>query len=107
MDIEFLQPLLTILKAHEFPPTTLRFNPTSNLLVSGSPDNTVRVVTIPISLGKQRTSSAIALSKYDSQNVDTYLTARSWVLFSIIFIVFLAVLCQIYGVPDQLKAVIS
>ena len=41
------QPLLTILKAHEFPPTTLRFNPSSNLLVSGSADNTVRIVTVP------------------------------------------------------------
>ena len=57
--IELPQPLLTILKAHEFPPTTLRFNPTSDLLVSGSPDNTVRIVTIPTSLGNQRTSLAL------------------------------------------------
>lgn len=41
------QPVVTILKAHEFPPTTLRFNPTSNLLISGSADNTVRIVTVP------------------------------------------------------------
>lgn len=46
-----IQPLLTILKAHDFPPTTLRFNTASNLLVSGSADNTVRVVTVPASLG--------------------------------------------------------
>ncbi|KAF9651281.1 WD40 repeat-like protein [Thelephora ganbajun] len=56
LDSTTLAPLLTILKAHEFPPTALRFNPTSNLLVSGSPDNTVRVVSIPTSLGNQRTS---------------------------------------------------
>lgn len=44
------QPLLTILKAHDFPPTALRFNPDSNLLVSGSVDNTIRVVTVPDNL---------------------------------------------------------
>jgi WD40 repeat protein len=48
-----LQPLLTILKAHEFPPTTLRFSPTSNLLVSGSADNSVRVISVPADLGGQ------------------------------------------------------
>ena len=47
------QPLLTILKAHEFPPTTLRFNPTSTLLVSGSADNSVRIISVPAELGGQ------------------------------------------------------
>lgn len=47
------QPLLTILKSHEFPPTTLRFNPTSSLLVSGSADNSVRVISVPAELGGQ------------------------------------------------------
>ncbi|OCH95959.1 WD40 repeat-like protein [Obba rivulosa] len=51
LDASTLAPLLTILKAHEFPPTTLRFNTTSSLLVSGSADNSVRVVTIPANLG--------------------------------------------------------
>ncbi|KAI0796505.1 WD40 repeat-like protein [Abortiporus biennis] len=50
IDSRTLSPLLTILKAHEFPPTCLRFNPTSNLLVSGSADNSIRVVTIPENL---------------------------------------------------------
>jgi len=86
LDSATLAPLLTLLKAHDFPPTALRFNPTSNLLISGSPDNTVRVVTIPTSLGNQ---------------------PRSWIVFLAIFVLLLAVLCQIYGVPDQLKAVIS
>ncbi|EJD01209.1 WD40 repeat-like protein [Fomitiporia mediterranea MF3/22] len=40
-------PLLTVLRAHEFPPTVLRFNPTSTLLVSGSADNSIRAVAIP------------------------------------------------------------
>nr|ANC28037.1 WD-repeat protein [Polyporus umbellatus] len=51
LDAQTLAPLLTILKAHDFPPTTLRFSPTSDMLVSGSADNTVRVVTIPPNLG--------------------------------------------------------
>ncbi|KAI1789016.1 WD40 repeat-like protein [Ganoderma leucocontextum] len=51
LDAQSLAPLLTILKAHEFPPTTLRFSPNSDTLVSGSADNTVRVVTIPLGLG--------------------------------------------------------
>ncbi|OSC98694.1 WD40 repeat-like protein [Trametes coccinea BRFM310] len=47
VDAQTLAPLLNILKAHDFPPTTLRFNPTSDKLISGSADNTVRIVTIP------------------------------------------------------------
>jgi len=47
LDASTLAPLVTILKAHEFPPTALRFNTTSKLLVSGSADNTVRVVEVP------------------------------------------------------------
>lgn len=44
------QPTVTILKAHEFPPTTIAFNPTSSLLASGSPDS-VRIVSVPEALG--------------------------------------------------------
>ncbi|KAI0771972.1 WD40 repeat-like protein [Trametes elegans] len=51
VDAVTLAPLLTILKAHDFPPTTVRFNPTSDLLISGSADNTVRIVAIPPNLG--------------------------------------------------------
>ena len=47
VDSSFCQPVVTILKAHDFPPTTLRFNPESNLLISGSADNSIRVVTVP------------------------------------------------------------
>ncbi|KAI0751449.1 WD40 repeat-like protein [Daedaleopsis nitida] len=51
LDSTTLAPLLTILKAHDFPPTTIRFSPTSGMLVSGSADNTVRIVTVPSNLG--------------------------------------------------------
>ncbi|KAI9001311.1 WD40 repeat-like protein [Trametes punicea] len=51
VDAQTLAPLLSILKAHDFPPTTLRFNPTSDKLLSGSADNTIRIVTIPPNLG--------------------------------------------------------
>ncbi|KAF9469044.1 WD40-repeat-containing domain protein [Collybia nuda] len=51
LDANTLSPLVTILKAHEFPPTTIAFNPTSSLLVSGSADNSVRVVSVPQSTG--------------------------------------------------------
>ncbi|KAL1946583.1 hypothetical protein VTO73DRAFT_14687 [Trametes versicolor] len=51
VDAHTFAPLLTILKSHDFPPTTLRFNPTSDMLISGSADNTVRIVAIPSNLG--------------------------------------------------------
>ncbi|TFK92969.1 WD40 repeat-like protein, partial [Polyporus arcularius HHB13444] len=51
LDSQTLAPLLTILKAHEFPPTTIRFSPSSDILISGSADNTIRVATIPPNLG--------------------------------------------------------
>jgi len=46
LDAKSLSPHFTILKAHDFPPTTLKFNPTTTLLVSGSADNTVRIVSV-------------------------------------------------------------
>ncbi|RDX53578.1 WD40 repeat-like protein, partial [Lentinus brumalis] len=51
LDSQTLAPLLTILKAHEFPPTTIRFSPSSDILISGSADNTIRVAAIPPNLG--------------------------------------------------------
>ncbi|KAG1892634.1 WD40 repeat-like protein [Suillus subluteus] len=47
LDSTALSPLLSILKAHEFPITTVRFSPTSTLLVSGGADNSIRIVTVP------------------------------------------------------------
>ncbi|KAF8528974.1 WD40 repeat-like protein [Hysterangium stoloniferum] len=51
LDSQTLAPLLSILKAHEFPPTTLRFSPDSSVLVSGSADNTVRIIVVPSTFG--------------------------------------------------------
>ncbi|KAI0080678.1 WD40 repeat-like protein [Panus rudis PR-1116 ss-1] len=61
IDAQTFAPLVTILKAHDFPPTTLRFNPTSRLLVSGSADNTVRLVSVPENLGASSWSSWIII----------------------------------------------
>ncbi|KAI0033803.1 WD40 repeat-like protein [Vararia minispora EC-137] len=52
LDSFTLTPLLSILKSHEFPPTTLRFSPNSRLLISASADNTVRAIAIPDNLGE-------------------------------------------------------
>ncbi|KAJ3883143.1 WD40 repeat-like protein [Lentinula edodes] len=47
LDAATLNPVSTILKAHEFPPTTLAFNTDSSVLVSGSADNSIRVINLP------------------------------------------------------------
>ncbi|ETS62661.1 hypothetical protein PaG_03307 [Moesziomyces aphidis] len=47
LDAKTLRPVLKILHAHDFPPTCLKFNPASNLLVSASADNTLRIIPIP------------------------------------------------------------
>lgn len=41
------QPLLEILKSHDFPPTLLQFNEPASLLVSGSADASIRVILVP------------------------------------------------------------
>ncbi|KAI0068906.1 WD40 repeat-like protein [Artomyces pyxidatus] len=61
LDSYTLAPLLSILKSHEFPSTVLRFNPTSKLLVSGSADNTVRIISIPEGLGDSSWVSALTI----------------------------------------------
>ncbi|KAJ6599220.1 WD40 repeat-like protein [Mycena vulgaris] len=61
LDANTLAPLVTILKAHEFPPTTLKFNPTSRLLISGSADNSIRVISVPDSVGKSSWSWMILI----------------------------------------------
>ncbi|KAF8631227.1 hypothetical protein AX15_002557 [Amanita polypyramis BW_CC] len=47
LDANTLIPIVTILKAHEFPPTTIKFNPTSTLIATASPDNSVRIINVP------------------------------------------------------------
>jgi len=44
---------MTILKAHDFPVTSLKFNPSGTLVLSGSADNTIRVIAIPADARKQ------------------------------------------------------
>ncbi|KAJ7937203.1 WD40 repeat-like protein [Mycena leptocephala] len=61
LDSRTLSPLVTILKSHEFPPTTVKFNPTSTLLVSGSADNTIRVITVPNSVEKSSSWALVIL----------------------------------------------
>ncbi|PAV20951.1 WD40 domain containing protein [Pyrrhoderma noxium] len=62
LDSTTLAPLLSVLKAHDFPSTVLKFNPSSNLLVSGSADNTVRVITVPEKLaGTTWTTGSVIL----------------------------------------------
>jgi len=57
VDALTLAPCASILKAHEFPPTVLKFNPTSTLLISGSADNSIRVITIPAATAASGTFS--------------------------------------------------
>ncbi|GAA5827751.1 hypothetical protein JCM11251_007655 [Rhodosporidiobolus azoricus] len=47
LDAETLRPILTILHAHDFPVTTLQFNPTGTTLISGSADNSIRIIAVP------------------------------------------------------------
>ena len=87
-----LQPLLTILKAHDFPPTTLRFSPMSDMLVSGSADNTVRIVAVPPNLGA--TCELFPLRPW-SHPLTQRLAWGSWILFLVALLVALfAVLAQ-------------
>lgn len=51
LDAHTLAPLLKILRAHSFPPTALKFNPSATMLVSASADNTIRTVIVPSSFG--------------------------------------------------------
>ncbi|KAF7352938.1 WD-REPEATS-REGION domain-containing protein [Mycena venus] len=61
LDANTLAPLVTILKAHELPPTTIKFNPTSQLLVSASADNSMRVISVPHSAEKSSWSLIILI----------------------------------------------
>jgi len=47
LDANSLAPLLTILHAHDFPATVVKFNPSANMLISASADDTCRIVLLP------------------------------------------------------------
>jgi prolactin regulatory element-binding protein len=75
------------LKAHDFPPTTLKFNPTGTLLVSGSADNTVRIVSV-VEHAAGRLSKCLLLVA-DSVNIKS---CKAW---KFIVIVLLAILVAV------------
>lgn len=56
-----MQPVVSILNAHEFPATVLRFNPSGTLLMSGSADNSVRVMEVPAMVGSGGAMSSVIL----------------------------------------------
>ncbi|KAK4051472.1 hypothetical protein OIO90_004686 [Microbotryomycetes sp. JL221] len=59
LDASTLRPIMTVLHAHEFPVTAIKFNPAATLVVSGSADNTVRVIEVP-SMEQRSGRSAMA-----------------------------------------------
>ncbi|KAK8845425.1 hypothetical protein IAR55_006138 [Kwoniella newhampshirensis] len=61
LDSKTLAPLLKILHAHSFPPTALKFNPSANLLVSASADNTIRAIVVPANFGGMSMSLIVVL----------------------------------------------
>jgi prolactin regulatory element-binding protein len=64
----------------------VKFNPTSTLLVSGSADNTIRVITVPNSVEKSSCTSS-------PEPLDGVLTARTaWALVILILLTFLIAL---------------
>ena len=74
LDAKTLRPVLKILHAHDFPPTCLKFNLASNLLISASADNTLRVIPIPTKALLQSASSAGALAFISETRMGFYTT---------------------------------
>ncbi|SAM66768.1 uncharacterized protein UBRO_12729 [Ustilago bromivora] len=75
LDAKTLRPVLKILHAHDFPPTCLKFNPASNLLVSASADNTLRVIPIPAkALLESASSGGGALAFISETRMGFYIT---------------------------------
>jgi len=84
-DAETVRPLLSVLAAHDFPSTTLRFSPASDLLISGSADNSLRVILADQALHPSR-----------HKGITTALIA--------LLVLLIAVLLQIYA-GDEIMAV--
>ena len=83
---KIFQPVFTILKAHDFPPTTLKFNPTTTLLVSSSADNTVRIVSLQYAAGSFRKCSLLVTDKMNIK------FSKAW---TFIFVILLAILVAV------------
>ncbi|KAL1740509.1 WD40-repeat-containing domain protein [Schizophyllum fasciatum] len=96
LDARTLTPLVTILKAHEFPSTTLAFNPAATLLVSGSADNSVRLISVPAGgardgMGEWRAS----LSMLPPWRTCTDISIAAWTTIILILVALLAVILAI------------
>ena len=76
------------MRAHEFPPTVIRFNPSATLLVSGSADNTIRTVAIPETL-----TGTSAYVRYTFELLLTILSA--WTTGSVFFLTVLVLLLAV------------
>lgn len=74
LDAKTLRPVLKILHAHDFPPTCLKFNPASNLLISASADHTLRVIPIPEKALLESASSGGALTFISETRMGFYTT---------------------------------
>ncbi|KAH9818871.1 quinon protein alcohol dehydrogenase-like superfamily [Melampsora americana] len=61
IDALSLRPILTILHAHEFPVTCLKFSIDSSRLISASADTTIRVIEIPERRSAWRSSASILI----------------------------------------------
>lgn len=81
-----LRPVMRILDAHSFPPTALTFSPDGGWLVSGSADNTLRVVRMPLTADEEGEMGGTTES----------LLERPWLLTAMLtlFILVLAVYIQ-------------
>ncbi|BGP19750.1 hypothetical protein JCM10213_004375 [Rhodosporidiobolus nylandii] len=64
LDAETLRPITTILQAHAFPATCLRFNPAGTVLISGSADNSVRIVLVPSGSPSSSSTTASSTATY-------------------------------------------
>lgn len=74
LDAKTLRPVLKILHAHDFPPTCLKFNPASNLLISASADNTLRVIPIPAKALESAAGAGGALAFLSETRMGFYTT---------------------------------
>ena len=92
----YQKPCASILKAFEFPPTLVKFNPATTLLVACSADNSIRVVSIPadVSSSSMFLYSFATLNSLNSSHIGFVFS------FSIVFailVILLAIAVRFYG----------
>jgi prolactin regulatory element-binding protein len=106
-----LQSIVTVLHAHDFPVTSLKFNPSGTLVVSGSADNTVRVIDIPAVAARGSSCSASCEAGVCCSHRLACFVSRSsggnsalWNVFITLLILVLAILIQRSFGDDLLRA---